>query len=80
MPVNPGVALAGRVGELERATRHLTGASDAVALLIVGEAGIGKSRLVAAAADAAAAAARGTTWSAGRSPALSGLTCGMLFP
>jgi tetratricopeptide (TPR) repeat protein len=48
-----GVALAGRVEELELVTRHLTGASDAVALLVVGEAGIGKSRLVAAAADAA---------------------------
>src|SRR6266487_5874254 len=42
--------LAGRRRELRAAADALTGASGNVAMLVVGEAGIGKSRLVAAAA------------------------------
>src|SRR6266496_3184992 len=45
--------LAGRRRELRAVTDALTGAADDVALLVVGEAGIGKSRLVAAAGTAA---------------------------
>jgi DNA-binding CsgD family transcriptional regulator len=44
--------LAGRVGELRAVSELLSGVSEPAAMLIVGEAGVGKSRLVAAAADA----------------------------
>jgi DNA-binding CsgD family transcriptional regulator len=46
-----GGALAGRVGELQAVSRVLSGQADAAALLVVGEAGVGKSRLLAAAAE-----------------------------
>jgi predicted ATPase len=45
-------ALAGRVGELRAVSELLGGGSERAAMLIMGEAGVGKSRLVAAAADA----------------------------
>jgi predicted ATPase len=45
------IALAGRVRELELVTHHLMGQSNLAALLVVGEAGVGKSRLVTAAAN-----------------------------
>jgi DNA-binding CsgD family transcriptional regulator len=45
-------ALAGRVGELQAVSELLSGESPRAAMLIIGEAGVGKSRLVAAAADA----------------------------
>jgi predicted ATPase len=44
--------LAGRVGELQAVSDLLSGESDRAAMLIIGEAGVGKSRLVAAAAEA----------------------------
>jgi DNA-binding CsgD family transcriptional regulator len=44
--------LAGRVGELRAVSELLAGDSERAAMLVVGEAGVGKSRLVAAAADA----------------------------
>jgi ATP-dependent Clp protease ATP-binding subunit ClpA len=44
--------LAGRVGELQAVSDVLSGGGEPAAMLIVGEAGVGKSRLVAAAADA----------------------------
>jgi DNA-binding CsgD family transcriptional regulator len=44
--------LAGRVGELQAVSELLSGRSEHAAMLIMGEAGVGKSRLVAAAADA----------------------------
>jgi len=48
--------LAGRRGELAEAAAVLTGTSGVAGLLVVGEAGVGKSRLVAVAvADAARA-------------------------
>jgi AAA ATPase domain len=43
--------LAGRVSELQEVSDLLSGESDRAAMLIIGEAGVGKSRLVAAAAD-----------------------------
>ena len=51
-----GVAagFAGRRGELRAVTSTLTGSAEGAALLVMGEAGIGKSRLVAAAAAVAA--------------------------
>jgi DNA-binding CsgD family transcriptional regulator len=53
-----GVAggLAGRHRELRVVTRAITGETDRAALLVVGEAGIGKSRLIAAAVANAAGA------------------------
>jgi DNA-binding CsgD family transcriptional regulator/tetratricopeptide (TPR) repeat protein len=44
--------LAGRVAELRAVSDLLSGEGEPAAMLIVGEAGVGKSRLVAAAADA----------------------------
>jgi predicted ATPase len=44
------VGLAGRVRELKAATQLVSGESQHTALLVIGEAGVGKSRLVAAAA------------------------------
>jgi DNA-binding CsgD family transcriptional regulator len=44
--------LAGRVGELRAVSKLLSGESESAAMLITGEAGVGKSRLVAAVADA----------------------------
>ena len=49
-------AIAGRRRELPAVTGVLTGGTDAVAMLVAGEAGVGKSRLVAAAAGVAAQA------------------------
>jgi DNA-binding CsgD family transcriptional regulator len=46
-------ALAGRVAELQAVSELLSGETEHAAVLIIGEAGVGKSRLVAAAADAA---------------------------
>ena len=46
------VNLASRLGELQAVSERLSGVTEPAAMLIVGEAGIGKSRLVAAAADA----------------------------
>jgi DNA-binding CsgD family transcriptional regulator len=54
--VGAAVGLAGRVGELREVSALLSGQSDSAAMLVVGEAGVGKSRLVAAAADAVARA------------------------
>jgi DNA-binding CsgD family transcriptional regulator len=45
-------ALAGRVGELRAVSALLAGESAAAGMLVLGEAGVGKSRLVAAAAAA----------------------------
>jgi predicted ATPase len=50
--VGGAVDLAGRVGELRAVSALLSGESEHTAMLIMGEAGVGKSRLVAAAADA----------------------------
>jgi predicted ATPase len=47
-----GAGLAGRRTELRVVTNVLTGGADVAALLVVGEAGVGKSRLVAVSADA----------------------------
>src|SRR5262245_39697842 len=47
-----GSPLAGRRTELRRVTNVLAGETDTDALLVVGEAGVGKSRLVGAATDA----------------------------
>lgn len=44
--------LAGRVGELQAVSDLLSGASERAAMLIVGDAGVGKTRLVAAASEA----------------------------
>jgi DNA-binding CsgD family transcriptional regulator len=44
--------LAGRVGELRAVSQLLSGETEHAAMLIMGEAGVGKSRLVAAAAEA----------------------------
>jgi predicted ATPase len=52
--VGGAVGLAGRVDELRAVSELLSGTSKAAAMLVVGEAGIGKSRLVAAAAADAA--------------------------
>ena len=46
------VSLAGRISELRAVSALLAGESGAAAMLVVGEAGVGKSRLVAAAAAA----------------------------
>jgi predicted ATPase len=46
--------LAGRVGELQAVSELLSGETKHAAMLIMGEAAVGKSRLVAAAADAVA--------------------------
>jgi DNA-binding CsgD family transcriptional regulator/tetratricopeptide (TPR) repeat protein len=54
--VGGAVGLAGRVGELRAVSELLGGGSDRAAMLIVGEAGVGKSRLVSAATDAVAEA------------------------
>jgi hypothetical protein len=51
--MTPGMPLAGRVRELESVTQHLTGGSGSAALLVVGEAGVGKSRLISAAIEQA---------------------------
>src|SRR6476646_10446314 len=48
------VGLAGRVRELEALTQLLSGESRNAAMLVIGEAGIGKSRLAAAAAASVA--------------------------
>src|SRR5689334_6044083 len=48
------VSLAGRVRELEAVTRLLSGESRNSATMVIGEAGIGKSRLAAAAAASVA--------------------------
>jgi predicted ATPase len=45
------VLMAGRVHELQAVSAMLAGESGAAAMLVVGEAGIGKSRLVAAASS-----------------------------
>ena len=45
-------SLAGRVGELRAVSDLLSGKSDRAGMLVMGEAGVGKSRLLAAAADA----------------------------
>jgi DNA-binding CsgD family transcriptional regulator len=50
------VDLAGRVGELRAVSALLAGDPAGAAMLVVGEAGVGKSRLVAAAADSVARA------------------------
>ena len=50
--VGGAVALAGRVGELRAVPELLSGESVHAAMLSMGEAGVGQSRLVAAAADA----------------------------
>ena len=44
--------MAGRVGELRAVSQLLSRETERAAMLIIGEAGVGKSRLVAAAADA----------------------------
>ena len=50
--VGDTAALAGRVGELQAVSELLSGESARAAMLVMGEAGVGKSRLVASAADA----------------------------
>jgi hypothetical protein len=42
-----GGPLAGRVGEIQTVTRVLAGETDSPALVVIGVAGVGKSRLLA---------------------------------